>query len=504
MFLIDWLSGSGHRLSTGASNASGTVRALLPGTQSLSPVFASNGDSITQPVELDAAGRADIYVEGPVDLSFEDSTGAPVQTIPYGNLHGADGVLVENPGFNGTSASGSQGAGGRTYLDNVLSRLLATFGGVDAMVQESGSAVPRLLVELLAGIQLSVKDFGATGDGRAIDTSFIQLALNRCAARGGGVVYVDPGTYLIDSALTVPSGVRVRGAGIGASIIKATGAAQNVFNITSASNISIEALQISHATTSTGTAFSCTGSQRIALRAVSVASGLFAKAVQFDACSNTAIDDSFLGCVSAGANRALLYSTSGNNHFVHNTQFDALTGTCLEMATGASTIGVYFCAFISGAVGVLLTSSDNNDFARVIGCTGLANNVTTPFTEVIPASRMLYQEGNNVDGYSVDVAAAGSHTPTPLTKGPNIRVRATSVGIITINAPATNPIKNGYKMSIHFFNNGGGGITWVMNAIYHMVGAAVPAGTDGHHIVVDFEWDLSATVFREVARGDTT
>lgn len=42
----------------------------------------------------------------------------------------------------------------------------------------------------------NVRDFGAKGDGATLDTASINKAIDACAARGGGTVYVPAGTYL--------------------------------------------------------------------------------------------------------------------------------------------------------------------------------------------------------------------------------------------------------------------------------------------------------------------
>ena len=46
-----------------------------------------------------------------------------------------------------------------------------------------------------AGV-FNVREFGAKGDGHALDTAAIQKAIAACAASGGGRVLVPPGKYL--------------------------------------------------------------------------------------------------------------------------------------------------------------------------------------------------------------------------------------------------------------------------------------------------------------------
>ena len=43
---------------------------------------------------------------------------------------------------------------------------------------------------------ISVRNFGATGDGVTLDTSAIQSAIDACTNMGGGTVYLPPGNYL--------------------------------------------------------------------------------------------------------------------------------------------------------------------------------------------------------------------------------------------------------------------------------------------------------------------
>jgi len=44
---------------------------------------------------------------------------------------------------------------------------------------------------------LNIRDFGAIGDGKTLDTKAVQSAIDACSAHGGGQVVVPPGTFVI-------------------------------------------------------------------------------------------------------------------------------------------------------------------------------------------------------------------------------------------------------------------------------------------------------------------
>lgn len=63
----------------------------------------------------------------------------------------------------------------------------------------------------------NVKDYGAVGDGTTDDTTALTNAINACPV--GGTVYIPPGSYVVSTALPMPNGVTVQGAGRGTTLL---------------------------------------------------------------------------------------------------------------------------------------------------------------------------------------------------------------------------------------------------------------------------------------------
>ena len=78
---------------------------------------------------------------------------------------------------------------------------------------------------------ISVKDFGALGDGTTDDTASIQEGIDYIIAAGGGALYFPAGTYQVSSTLVLTNGdnLKLYGDGPDASIIRTTSATANVF-----------------------------------------------------------------------------------------------------------------------------------------------------------------------------------------------------------------------------------------------------------------------------------
>lgn len=91
---------------------------------------------------------------------------------------------------------------------------------------------------------VSVKDFGAVGDGVVNDTAAIQAAINSMPA-AGGKVFFPSGTYLVNTGITLKTRVTLEGAERNSTVIKAGGAGITVLGLSgSAYNMRIKHLSI--------------------------------------------------------------------------------------------------------------------------------------------------------------------------------------------------------------------------------------------------------------------
>ncbi|MCB7130403.1 MAG: hypothetical protein J3T61_12795, partial [Candidatus Brocadiales bacterium] len=107
------------------------------------------------------------------------------------------------------------------------------------MTQIAGEANPRVNALVRRANEIvSVKDFGAKGDGVTDDTTAIQAAIDAAGSASGGIVFFPPGFYKTTSALTVTAGIIVQGSGLGAAgaspdgtVIRNGAAAGDVFDV---------------------------------------------------------------------------------------------------------------------------------------------------------------------------------------------------------------------------------------------------------------------------------
>ncbi|HEX5591386.1 MAG TPA: glycosyl hydrolase family 28-related protein [Candidatus Limnocylindrales bacterium] len=129
--------------------------------------------------------------------------GPAARLAPFQDRPDATTTAVSSPEVTADPPASSPGPGAATSL-------------VPRSASASGapSATPEHLVD--------ARGYGAVGDGEANDTAAIQAAIGAAAADGGGLVYLEPGTYLV-SQLKLAANVALHGAGTGRTTVRAIG-----------------------------------------------------------------------------------------------------------------------------------------------------------------------------------------------------------------------------------------------------------------------------------------
>jgi hypothetical protein len=177
-----------------------------------------------QPFATAAAASA-VAAAGSATAASNSATGANAgATSAAGSATAAAGSATTAAG-SATAAAGSATTAGSAAAAAVLG-IYTDFGSSDtgkgsklvAFIQRVSGAVARWVEDKLAE-SVSVKDFGAVGNGIADDTLAVQACINFLNTLGGGVALFPSGTYLCQT-LTVYSGVHLVGHSRDSSIIK--------------------------------------------------------------------------------------------------------------------------------------------------------------------------------------------------------------------------------------------------------------------------------------------
>lgn len=109
-------------------------------------------------------------------------------------------------------AAGGGGGGGGTGDNGLRTDLNAANGANLVRTIATGTGAVARSVREKGRDTVSVKDFGAVGDGTTVDTAAIQAAINAVSASGGGTVTLPKGAYRTGT-LTLPQDVFLDGAG---------------------------------------------------------------------------------------------------------------------------------------------------------------------------------------------------------------------------------------------------------------------------------------------------
>lgn len=390
---------SGAVTSAGVAVASGNARFYNTGGLVAATVYsdAACTTAYTQPIVLDAGGRKvgpQIWAKTVVRMILKDAAdSATILDVDPLNIVRAEQVFVTNAAVNG---------GAETDLNTLIT------GSSLATYKESANATTRAVSTRFGEIAVSVMDFAATGDGSTDDTSTIQAAIDRVAARGGGWVEFPKGTFKISAALTISSpGIKLRGAGVGVTIIRNTGAAAHAIDATYSGtefneDMILEGFSIEHSSSSTGDGVHISNDgSRFVIRDLHVVGHLYGirdvSAVStFSA--RSLIDRVTVKVANSGTG---IYVAGGRGTTVSGAVIDGNGGTAFSCLQATDAIDTLFigCHVYSGIRGINI---DTANLTRVIGCTMTSNTnglvVTGSSTDV---GVLLCRELSSTTGLSV-------------------------------------------------------------------------------------------------------
>ena len=211
---LSLFAGAGAQFFTdsGSVLTGGKIYSYTAGTTTPQAVYTTSAGNVahTNPIILNAAGRVasggEIWVTSGVSYKFLLKDSNDVLIATYDNIsNSGDASFIQYiPDANSLLAPGPLTV--KSALDQITDE--DSGSSVVGFLQTGTSAVSRTVQQKL-NESVSVKDFGATGDGSTNDTVAIQAALNSGAKK----IYAPAATYKIFGTLTIPTGVCLEGDG---------------------------------------------------------------------------------------------------------------------------------------------------------------------------------------------------------------------------------------------------------------------------------------------------
>jgi hypothetical protein len=157
----------------------------------------------------------DAALTQPAALPVRTRGGYPVNAGTPARLYVGSDYSIQVQNKNGSVVYSAPQATER-YSDPVITGVSSA---EVSFLQAGSGAVVRTAQSKMRDV-VSVKDFGAVGDGVADDTVAIQAAIDAVAAAGGGKVYMPAGTYLVSAPIAIKDRCLLVGAGH-ATVLKA-------------------------------------------------------------------------------------------------------------------------------------------------------------------------------------------------------------------------------------------------------------------------------------------
>lgn len=257
---------------SGAPLTGGKVYSYAAGTSSPLATYTSFSGNVNHPnpIILDAAGRVpsggEIWLQLGIGYKFIVKTAQDVLIATYDNIpssaqppaaNNASSIMYEQ----GYVATAGSFVAGKTYqiatigtTDFTVIGAVSNTVGVYFIATGAGTGTGTALLSQTVQAKLqqyvSVKDFGAVGNGVADDTAAIQAAIDFTGS-SGGAVYIPTGNYKITATLDLANlshAIKVYGDGDQSRIlatVPSNGAAINIGSVPQGPNNSLLSVEIS-------------------------------------------------------------------------------------------------------------------------------------------------------------------------------------------------------------------------------------------------------------------
>lgn len=205
--------------NTGAVLTGGKIYTYLAGTTTPATTYTTvSGDTPhPNPIVLDSAGRVpnggEIWILNLTSYKFVLKDSNDVLIATWDNVSNVNAATV---GYTPNSNSLLTSTTVQSALDSISNN--SSGSSVIGFIQNGTGAVATNALAKMRQV-VSVMDFGAVADGNlgtdtgTNNTPAFNAALAYASSIGAGAVYVPNGNYKLFSAITIPQGVTLRGAG---------------------------------------------------------------------------------------------------------------------------------------------------------------------------------------------------------------------------------------------------------------------------------------------------
>lgn len=150
-------------------------------------------------------------MQNDLDMNSKDILNAKALNVQTLSINGTQVSAGELPA---TEIPAQAGNSGKYLTTNGTATSWAQPDAPEVTFTQSGVGASATTVEAKLQEYVSVKDFGATGDGATDDTTAIQAAIDAVELAGGGTVFFPQGVYIVTDTITVDDvGVLLQGDG---------------------------------------------------------------------------------------------------------------------------------------------------------------------------------------------------------------------------------------------------------------------------------------------------